>query len=446
MELKINENFSGRIKFRGCECFFTINGFIVKIFPINSSEFNKIYDYVQAEDYDYKQWIYGVDECENNIAIYINQKPKLPFMNEYIYFSTPLIIKNTYNCENTDLSQFQEISFVGGTINIVHNPKIAIKSTKESIKFTDRDKYTAMYNLEIFGEGCQLLYSIKSNRDDGNFVNNSLGNVESYISLRFDRPQGIDKILDCFTVIKELIAFCVRQYNVEFKLLLDSQSSVCKVQRDVEDYVKLDFTRVIGIGLLGDMLPKLLRLLSEDISRPYLQFVPYRNRDIYFMSIANVRDICTSLEREYELHEITNKKIPEVSRLIKDLKKTVKGFKENNKDKLSERFYNLVNSTINYIDLPAKEQIMQLYRRYKEEITQLASRIIGLEIYTEEQFDERVQSFVKLRNEAAHSGQISFEKQAEIYYYLILIVYFSVLERVGFSVQESKNILSHMFK
>lgn len=454
MNLEINENFSGRIKLWGCDCYFTVSGFIIKVFPVDNSQYKKIYDYVQLEDFNCQQWIYGIDEYGYDIAIHISQKPKLPLTrNHYIYFNTPLIIKSTANCLSTDLSQFQKILFVGGTINIVHNPKIAIDiitRTNESIKFTNRDKYTAKYDLDMFGEKCELSYSIISDREDGNITNSSLGNLESYIGLDFDKPQSIERILDCFKIIRELLAFCVGQYNVEInmRLHIGNQIAVCKIQQDIEDYVKSNFTQVIQIGSLGDKLPNLLKLLNDDKMRPYLQFFPYRNRDIYFMSIANVRDICSSLEREYKLQGITGEKFPGVFQLISSLKQNVKDFKANNKDKLSDDFYNLVNTTLGFIELPAKEQIMQLYRRYQQEIKNLTEKHINMGIgnaYTEDQFKDCVQSFVKLRNNATHSGEISFEKQAAIYYHLVLIVYLSVLDRVGFSKQDSEAILSWLF-
>lgn len=445
MKNEIAKNFAGRIILDDLDIFFTVNDFRVKLFPKNYNSFMKHFNNQTQTVFD--NWIYGIDENNYCIAIYVEGKPqKNPFFS-YISFISPLIIKSTSNNKEVKLSHFSKIKFVGKTINYIHNPKYAVDFKKQDgqINFLDNSEFTKEYNCEVLGEKCSISYSIQTDGEFGNILSSSVGNLNSFIKLTFDDSQPIDKIIGYYHLISELITFCVGQHNVDFNMELitaDNSFAICKVKRSFEDDIITNFRNVIPLQYLSEKLPNLLNILSDEKEKPYLLFLPYRNRDIYYMNIANVRDICTSLEHEYNLHGITNETNPDVSQLIKCLKGSVKEFRNNNKDKLNNEFYNSVNSTLKFIEFPAKEQFIRLYHRYQDEIIFICDNITSFEKikYTDDELQRSIQEFVKLRNNITHCGSTSFEKQAEIYYILVLIVYLSVLERADIS----KNIAIHI--
>ena len=64
--------------------------------------------------------------------------------------------------------------------------------------------------------------------------------------------------------------------------------------------------------------------------------------------------------------------------------------------------------------------------------------------YTDKEFKTLMNKFKKIRNSTAHSGVV-WNEGVEIYPYLQLMVYFNILKRAGYTVDESQKVLSHLF-
>lgn len=64
--------------------------------------------------------------------------------------------------------------------------------------------------------------------------------------------------------------------------------------------------------------------------------------------------------------------------------------------------------------------------------------------YTDKEFKILMNKFKEIRNSTEHSGAVR-NKGVDIYPYLQLMVYFNILKRAGYTVDESQRILGHLF-
>ena len=77
------------------------------------------------------------------------------------------------------------------------------------------------------------------------------------------------------------------------------------------------------------------------------------------------------------------------------------------------------------------------------EITQIPGHDLAeVTFYTRDTFNDMIGKFISIRNHGAHVG-IAWNEGTDIFPHLKLYVYYSILKRAGYSLEESTNILRY---
>ena len=99
-----------------------------------------------------------------------------------------------------------------------------------------------------------------------------------------------------------------------------------------------------------------------------------------------------------------------------------------------------------------KEKIIALYDDFAVQLNEVSNckyhdydNSTTVKEYSDDDFKRLIGKFVQIRNSAAHTG-IIWNEGIQIYQHLQLLMYFCVLKRAGYTLEESKKILFNLFK
>ena len=409
-------------------------------------------------------WLYGLSEDGCNVAIAQNMPLKTgissPLNLAPAKFSTHMIIKSSSS--NVDLKTFDKIEFRGGVIDLLFPPDKIIKWDNESLRFVDRKIYTSSFNTEIDDENVTVIFSV-----DTSDLSDELGklpdfreHIHSVVQFEFEDSRTLDKIEKYYSYALALCQFCVKQINVSFEMRLFKNETfegkqivnpspiLIKYYDGFDDYAqdRLNIGNIITFNMFKDKMATLLKILTEEDSRPILSFLPKSNQEIGKIPYFNVVDVCVAFEKEFSLHSdvlrvVENSIILEANNLHKQLKNMIKNSAYY--VKVKEKAFNLIGQLKDYKPSIA-EKIYALYDKFESGIRKITEvdghDKLGIsKFFTSDEFKDRVKQFVRMRGNAAH-GNIVWNEGVEIYVYLELLL------RSGFNVDESVDVLSWLFQ
>lgn len=464
----IEDSFTGVLtigKVEGYNAFFSINGNVVKILPLDK-ECRETIDRMSGMDGKgladaSRQWLYGFTEDNCNVAILKQSRLHSGLTSgldmKTAQFKTPLIVKSTAVGRNIDLSTFDSIEFYGGIVDILHNPDQAIDWNGNTISFKSSDNYTKEYGVEVNGEHFRVTYSVNTTA-----LSQKIGKlpdlsdaVHSILKFTFQSSKKLEDIEKYYSYAMSLFQFCTGRLNVcsEVRLYKNDvgRPILLYLNDGFEDYASdLDCLNVIRFGYLGEFMPKLLKLLNEDSTRPHLNFLPKRNSDVNNILYTDVNDLCIAFEIEYSCSKIaSSKEIKGAAKELTEVLFDVIGKRENCPDIVKDKAKAILNSQLKGFSPALKEKIAyicELNYEYAKAITeQPGHNDLGIStFYSREEYEKKIADFVKIRNSASHTG-ITWNGGIDIFSHLKLYIYFSVLTRTGVPQESVAGILSWMF-
>ena len=434
---------------------YNISDFCVTLLPAQSEAQDRLgaLDEICMHGSTENQFFYG-DYYGYPIALLCYDKLETDFfqIREYLEFASPLIIKGTGNTDDffsqlTDgWEKFHAIAFVGGNINPVYYPDIAIanrdlnellnnEGTRE-IKIRPFVDYTQSVDFKIDNEKVKLTISI------GQFDNNSssnennaynLGELNSFIRLSFEESKKFDQLKRYYAIIKNLVAILTKQNNVSFDVYLYQRNlkgkfyrtAECKICDKYENYSVKKSNKVIGISSVMECIPELIRKIDSGQALPLLRLLPEDNSKINKISITNVQDLCTALEVAYDWQERLREKDVCMDELKKNIKKTIGEFITNHPE-IDPYSQSTINSAFKYLDYTLKQKILTLYSENREAVDTIINKWHLLAIN-----EETVARFVKLRNMKTHSGIVEWGNCASLYSSLLALEYVCFFKYVG---------------
>lgn len=447
----------------GFDSHFSVDGNVVTIMPLTEEAYHKVYELSFSDGSNEKDhWIYGY--AEDNSAIAILQKTYLRKgfstgidLSAAKVFS-PLIIKAS-KPGITNIKTFDVIEFYGGIMDKLHTPALAIESDFNSglIKYKDSTRYTSEYEVTLDEIHFRIVYTIKTtNSIETGEVPDLRNSTHSVLRFEFDSPQLLDVIQKYYSYAMNLFQFCTGRLNVHTEIRL------YKKQSDVPIFVKLidgfpnfaddviNFTQVIRLNFLGEKLPNLFQLLNDEDEMPYLLFLPSRNENANKILYTDVNDLCVAFEREYikQENEISEDKKNAARELSEKLTKDIDSV-ENCPDDVKRKAKNILNAQLKAFSPSLKEKILFFYEKYSKElksITEIENHDeYGIaKFYTDDDFKKMIGKFIEIRNRASHAG-VQWNGGEKIFLHLKILVYYSVLERAGFSVKEISMMLSWLY-
>ena len=149
----------------------------------------------------------------------------------------------------------------------------------------------------------------------------------------------------------------VRQNNVGYSVTLHQKNEfgqfektgVCKVNDGYENYYDRQFHYTIPIDDIINHLPKLIEVICIGEANSLIALLPDNNKRLSSISITNVQDLCTALEREYELKGYESEKDALIQELKKTIKATIKCFLETYRE-IDIYKETTINSSFKYLD------------------------------------------------------------------------------------------------
>lgn len=443
--MAIKENFAGYVNIKEKVFFCAINNHTVKLFPKENDDLKLLDDYESVQE----QWVFGFDESNYKIALLLQNGIRTHILGLYSWFHTPIIIKSVANLVKHDLNSFDAISFRGGVINSIYNPKVAIKSERidcdgaRTIETMPFDDITHSFPACINGKKADILYSISHDCKDKDFCSSELGALNSFMRIEFEKEQRLESFINYYTCIKDFIAFLVGQHNIEFEVTFHKKrednkfekTAICKIYDGYRNYCRKPFHRVIPLIIFDEKLPDAISLFADYEKKPVLSFLPSDNTNLNLIDHSDIQNLCTALEVECNLKLLPLQKDETADKLKKELLVVINKFRKEDSSS-DKKLYDKATGTIGYISSALSTKIWLLYQRYKPQIDEIMRKKydqLGIDELTE----DSISKFVKLRNEFTHVGKTAWNDSEQIYPVLQRLLYFAIFERIGFKSDET---------
>lgn len=469
MKKIISNIFSGVLNLQGSEngydSFFNVQENIITVIPMTEECRRAIETLSDNDDSSrHDQWLYGIAEDNCCVSILKRTHLRVGFSSGIdlgtAKFATPIIVKNTV-AQYVDLSTFDSIEFYGGIIDILHPPglKIEEKYCEKRLVFNEMDVFTKKYEVEVNKEIFEVVYSISASDlcSEAGQVPDLRNSIHSVLRFNFKTSQKLCDIEKYYSYAMNLFQFCIGMLNVRSEVKLykkgQSQPILLRFCDDFHDYANdtSNFTQVIRFQMLGDLFPKLFKLLNEEETQPYLLFLPQQNKYTNSIIYTNVNDLCVAFEREYNLLKLDSKSEEDVE-AAKDLTAYLLEEIDKRSDcpvAVKTKAKNILNSQLKAFSPSLKEKIFSIYNEFVESAKPITEqkdhdRCRISTFYSIDQFKEKIGQFVAIRNRASHAG-IVWNDGTKIFWHLKLCIYFCILKRADYSSTDSARILSWLF-
>lgn len=452
--LKIDDNFCGYLNIGDDKFAFNISKSLVTLLPAESNQkkIQEVLSHIRSHNTDDSEFIFGYDG-NRTIALERNTKFNMDLLqlSPIIRFRTPIIIKAAGNTDyfrrqlTADWDYFHAITFWGGNINAIFPPAIARKpasSEKQTdvegtiaIELHPSSYYTRSAEIEI--DGTRATFTVSLFQTEGTSEEHmnayNVGELSASIRLSFEEAQHFDKIERYYQIVHSLIVILTAQNNIVFDVYLSQKgqdglfykTGVCKIFDSFPNYSVRKSHKVIPMLSVFDHIPNMVKLIAAGKVQPILEVLPRDNVDVHRISITNVQDLCTALEIEYNANKPKRPKDALIEELKKSINETIAEFVQDKPEIDIHKSTNIA-SAFKYLDFTLVDKILTLYGECESIVDGFVAQKSLPHI------DEcRIRSFVKLRNEKTHSGEINWGNNGETYVILLALLYACILKNTG---------------
>jgi hypothetical protein len=466
---KISDNFCGYLKVGDDKCAYSVSNNIVTLLPAQNeeTEIDEAFERLRSRKTELPEYLLGED-YDGLIAIIRNDKfstRSLGFTPS-IKFATPIIIKAEGNGEGffrnltEEWDRFHAIMFIGGNINAVCNPQLAVEKSNydgylendgaREIKIRPWNDYTYSTEFEMDGEKIALTISVAQTGEDVNAEHHgaySLGELNSFIRLTFEKAKSFNDVEKYYSIIKDLIAILTLQNNVSFETDIRQKNSenelfrtgVCRIFDHYENYSVRKCQNVISIYSISDYVPNLINAIMNNEADSLLEILPEDNGMIGKVTITNIQDLCTALEVACKWGKRNREKDNLIENLKKEIKKTIATFIESHDD-MNACNETTINSAFDYLDYTLKQKILTLYNENRCIIDAIIAKRSLPQIS-----EASVAAFVNFRNNKTHSGTVEWGDSARIYTALLALGYACLFRYVDIPDKVIESVLIRIF-
>jgi hypothetical protein len=473
MAVSIPDSFYGYVEIDNKRYAYSVDNHLVKLLPAfegNDGQNTSNIDIIQltkGEDETYK-YICGHDENLHQIALLQLGNLKSSFIGAS--FFAPIIIKSMgnadgfYNRLTKSWTQFDAITFSGGIIDALYNPKIAalrLPTVEEqktlfansdgmrTIKIKSFRDYTKSILVDIDGQTATLVLSVSQVGSDSNINTTDLGFLSSFIQLEFKNPQDFISIHRYCRTINTALAVFSLQKNINFEVSIKQKNrddilmktGICKVFLGSEDFYQPKSHQIVPILVLFDYLPQILKIINDGTVEALLALLPVSNKNRKSITSTNVQDLCAALEAEYNVLSSTTPTVRDeaIQQLREKIKETIRDFAVENKC-IDTNKETTISSCFKYLDLDLKSKIFMLYKQHETAIDDIMQKYQ----YPEMTIDN-ITKFLELRNTKAHVGKTIWNESANLYIPLMALTYACFFARAGVPSEKISSLLLKMF-
>lgn len=464
---KINDSFCGYLNIDHDKFTYYVSGNKVSILPAHNDMHKAFesFNNIRLHNNDSPECLFG---CDGNNQIAIMKITRFSHSrlgsNLSAAFSTPMIVKANGNASGyygnltAKWHEFHAITCYGGNINYVYNPATAVDRSFfkrpsadgiTEIKIHPFSDYSHSVDLFVDGEHVVLTISVAQSWNDEEHRDAvSLGDLNSFIRLSFEKTHDIDEILKYYQLIKTLVSILTRQNNIRFDVYLSQkgvdnllfETAICRIFDNYENYSTRDCDHVISIDSILDCLPCLIEKIINHDTDPLIVLLPDNSIRTNQISITNIQDLCTALEVAYDWEGIKRDKDRLIEELKKKIKETIKEF-VNEHSEINVQDETTITSSFQYLSCNLKQKILTLYDENCEMIDWIIEKY-NLPLVNK----DNVASFVRLRNNKTHSGLVDFSDSVDLYVPLFALVYVCLFKHIGIPNDKILRVLQQIFK
>lgn len=413
--------------------------------------------------------IYGVLRPENNflcgrtydgkeVLIFCNHEIRL---NPTYAFSTWLYIVSDVR---NSVTEYAGIEFTGGSMNSVfYQDSLHIGTGKNPVMLSDDHRNISINsgNVRQFNIGSGIRASVETKKG------NRIENTGVDFQLIFKETEDIRNTFQKnYNDIYTLIQFMTFRQDVWFEKVrllepvkaegkdtyqsfaecyvlndLDHEEEIAETDDELYENIR-NYHRCITFDQLSDEETACLyQLISEresEQSQFVVNFIPESVKQYHYVTYQQIRDVCTSIEKEADILDINAENSEGFSEVMKSVKKVVKESRKSD-HKLTDREYSYIGSNLQHWCAPAAELAFKLFDQNKDTVEPVMKKMRIEEIGIDD-----IQSVISLRNNLTHSGDSKAGKNdADVTLVLMAVVYSSILTRCGCNKELIREVFSN---
>ena len=354
-----------------------------------------------------------------------------------------IYIVSRANAYHYDMTKFQAIEFVGGTLNNLY------EQTRIETKYDDEQRCYIKtypesrkeYNLKIKDYDCKMIIrNIPSET--------SPSKMDLVIRYEFPYELLLAEIKLIYNVLIDICRLLTNRKNVGFDVVklykIDEKTQELSCFADAfidykyEQFTNKSYRNNILFDYLGDCISNLHTVVSSGTERKenYLMgFFAESDSDYNVLTDDKVKNICSSIECELNfIMDLKNDENENLKDLIKLIKKVLKHHKKS-ANRLEDKTYGLIYNSMSHWSMSNSRKIYLLYEKNRIFMDILKNRT-SLSCT-----EEDVGAFVKYRNDVTHGRYRTLDSTiATTSYTLMALSYCCFFSRIGMKEDRLKKL------
>ena len=387
------------------------------------------------------QFLYGYTSEGYQVALFTGYDERKISAN---YRLRPgLYLVSRANACQYDMSKFQAVEFVGGTLNNLYEQE-DIRTEYDD----DKKCYTKIYPesrtefaVKVRDYDCKLI--IKNIPSDS-----SPSKMDLVIRYEFPKAVPLVEIKLIYNVLSDICKFMTNRKNVGFddiKLFqLDKETAKwlhfadAFVDYRYNQFTQKIFGRNILFSHLKDCVVNLHTIISSNTegAATYLfDFYADSDTDYNVFTVDKIKNICSSIECELSfIKDLKDEENANLNGLIKKVKEVIKQHRKS-ENKLEDKTYDLIGNSMSHWGMANSRKIYLLYEKNKTYMDIFKSKT-NLSCT-----EEDIVSFIKFRNDVTHGRYRTIDSEIVITSYtLMALSYCCFLRRIGMQEKELKKL------
>lgn len=354
-----------------------------------------------------------------------------------------IYIVSRANACRYDMTKFQAIEFIGGTLNnLYEQTRIKTKYDDEQKNYIKTYPESKMeYEIKIKDYDCKLIIrNIPSET--------SPSKMDLVIRYEFPSELLLAEIKLIYNVLIDICRLLTNRKNVGFDAVRlfqvdeETQKWLCFADAFIDykydQFTNKSYRNNILFDYLGNCISNLHTVVSADAEgkAAYLMdFYADSDSDYAVLTDDKVKNICSSIECELDfVKDLKDDENENLKELIRQIKSVIKDHRKS-EGKLEDKTYDMIGSSMSHWGMANSRKIYLLYEKNKIFMDILETRT-SLSCT-----EEDVIAFVKYRNDITHGRYRTVDSViATASYTLMALAYSCFLTRMGMQENELKKL------
>ena len=354
-----------------------------------------------------------------------------------------IYIVSRANACRYDMTKFQAIEFIGGTLNnLYEQTRIETKYSEEQKSYIKTyPESRKEYEIKIKDHDCKLIIrNIPSET--------SPSKMDLIIRYEFPSELLLAEIKLIYNVLIDICRLLTNRKNVGFEAVrlfqVDEETHkwLCFADTFIDykydQFTNKSYRNNILFDYLGDCISNLHTVISADAEGKATYLVDFyadSDSDYAVLTDDKVKNICSSIECELDfVKDLKDDENENLKELIKQIKKVIKDHRKSD-GKLEDKTYDMIGSSMSHWGMANSRKIYLLYEKNKIFMDILKTRT-SLSCT-----EEDVIAFVKYRNDITHGRYRTVDSViATASYTLMALAYACFLTRMGMQQNELKKL------